>query len=276
MFAATSQSGALAQLPMAEFIFGSTPGMQEARASFEVAIDSDLPVLIEGESGTGKELVARCLHLSSSRAAGPFVRVNCGALSGRLLEGELFGTREAGLGSVGLSANGTLFLDEFTDLDMALQERVLDKLKAGSSRQGVEQSARVLCATSVDLRGAITEKRVSEGLAKALVHRIRLLPLRERKRDLPQLCEYLLEKFAVSFGRPMPRLGADVLEVFERWDWPGNIRELENWIARIVIFGTEEAVGAEFRNHTGRRLIGTRRHGVGVNLTRFRRARGRD
>lgn len=261
---------------MAEFIFGSTPGMQEARASFERAIDSDLPVLIEGESGTGKELVARYLHLSSSRAGEPFVRVNCGALPGTLLEDELFGlrsARDAGPGSAGLPAKGTLFLDEFADLDVVLRERVLEKLKAGSSRRGEVQNARVVCATSVDLQGALSQSRVSEGLAKALVHRIRLLPLRERKRDLPRLCEYLAEKFAVSFGRPLPRLGADVLELFEGWDWPGNIRELENWIARIVIFGTEEAVGAEFRNQTGRGLIGTRRHGVGVNPTRFRRAR---
>lgn len=278
MLAFASQSGPITQLPMAEFIFGSTPGMLEARASFEAAINSDLPVLIQGESGTGKEIVARYLHLCSSRAGGPFVRVNCGALPGGLLDGEIFGRYKheaegAELGSMGLAADGTLLLDEFACLDLALQERVLEKLRAGVAGPDEEQNARVLCSTSVDVEVAVSEKRIPEGLADALVHRIRLLPLRERKRDLPQLCDYLIEKFAVSFGRPVPRLEADVLEMFEKWNWPGNIRELENWIARIVIFGAEEAMGPEFKNQASRRSIGTRRHGIGMNLTRFRRAR---
>jgi len=270
---------------MADSIFGSTPGMQEARASLEAALRSNLPVLIEGESGTGKEIVARYLHLRSDRAMGPFVRVNCGAMHGRVLDGEVFGRRrraeavrdgETGQGSVDLAASGTLFLDDFAEMDLTLQARVLEALRTdGTLRQGEGENARILCATTVDLEVAVLGRRVLKELATAFVHRIRLLPLRERKKDLPQLCEYLVEKFAVNFGRPKPRLTGHVLEVFERWNWPGNIRELENWIARIVIFGTDEAIGTEFNQRAGRPTAGMRRHGIRANLTRIRRGRER-
>lgn len=285
MAAVTTQSESLIQLPMADFIFGTTPGMQEARASLEAALRCDLPVLIEGESGTGKEIVARYLHLRSDRSMGPFVRVNCGATPGRMLDSEVFGRRrhtqgvrdgKTDLGSVGLASRGTVFLDEFAEMDLTLQARVLDALRThGRPGQGEEENARVLCATSVDLEGAVSGRKVLRELATEFVHRIKLLPLRERKKDLPQLCEYLVEKFAFNFGRPKPRLDGHVLEVFERWNWPGNIRELENWIARIVIFGTDEAIGGEFNQRTGQLTVGRRRHGVRSNLTRFRRARGR-
>ena len=276
----TAQFEPLTRLPMAEYIFGTTPGMQEARASLEEALHSDLPVLIQGECGTGKEVAARYLHLRSKRAAGPFVRVSCGALPGKLLDGEMFGRSYGdaadafGGGSVEMAASGTLFLDEFADLDSPMRQRVLSEVTSqGATRKSKESDARVVCATSATFEGAALGSRGLEELTGAFAHRIRLLPLRERKPDLPRLCEYLLEKFAVGFGRPMPRLSQHVLDVLERWDWPGNIRELEKWMARIVIFGIEEAVGPEIAKHAGRLFAETRRHRFRVNSSRFRRAR---
>jgi DNA-binding NtrC family response regulator len=283
MSADAVQSWKLCQLPMADFIFGSTPGMQEARERLEAALEDDLPVLIEGESGTGKEVAARHLHLRSERSAGPFVRVNCGAIPARLLDEEIFGRgtyaksdRHGAVksGAVGLAAGGTLFLDEIADMDMALQHRVLRELRAqGSARPDNRLNARVVCASSVDLKTAVQGGRASRRVVDEFVHRVRLLPLRERKEDMPRLCEYLVEKFARNFGRPTPRLSPYVLDLLEQWDWPGNIRELENWIARIVIFGTEEAIGLDFRRQMGRGEEAQRRHPFRVNLSHIRHSR---
>ena len=277
MLAETAQPGKPGQLPLADFIFGSTPAMQEVRRTLDAALEDDLPVLIEGESGTGKEVVARYLHLSSNRASGPFIRVNCGAMPARLLDGEMFGQGATGghdrqgelaAGSMALAAEGTLFLDEIAEMDAALARKVTGVLREGTGAAS-RFNARLVCASSVDL------ERGSRGLASNFGYRVRLLPLRERKQDIPQLCEYLLEKLAREFGRTAPRLKAHVLDSFHEWKWPGNIRELENWMARIVIFGTEEAMGFEARTQvSGRRGESfTRHHAMRLNMSRIRRAR---
>ena len=281
MLADTAGSVGLMQLPLAEYIFGGTGAMQKVRESLEAALLDDLPVLIEGESGTGKELVARFLHLRSTRAAGPFIRVNCGALPARLLNREMFGQgcpsledrQEGSPGSVALAANGTLFLDEIGEMDAELQQKVVDVLNTGGSSCAV--NARIVGASSVDLSTGMGGGRVSEGLSSRFKHRVRLSPLRERKQDIPHLCEYLVDKFARNFGRPAPQLNPEVLESFRQWNWPGNIRELENWIARIVIFGSDEAMSPEFRRQMGIQQGGgiARRHPVRPNLNRGRRAR---
>ena len=134
----------------------------------------------------------------------------------------------------------------------------------------------MVCASTADLKTSFVEGGASGRLAGGLVHRVHLLPLRERKMDLPRLCEYLAEKFARNFGRPTPRLSPYVLETLEQWSWPGNIRELENWIARIVIFGTDEAIGLEFRRQMGQgECGGLKRRPAGASLSHIRRARGR-
>jgi DNA-binding NtrC family response regulator len=283
MIAETAQSARVPQLPIADFIFGTTPGMKEVRATLETAQQDDLPVLIEGESGTGKEVIARYLHLRSQRAAGPFVRVNCGAIPARQLEVEMFGGElgandasggNPGSCSVGLAESGTLFLDGIAELDLGLQQRVVQVLKSGRCGTGERKPAgpRIVCATTIDVETAISQARAPQSLSSHFGHRVRLLPLRERKQDMPQLCEYLLAKFARSFGRPVPQLSPYVLESFRQWDWPGNIRELENWIARMVIFGTEEAIGLEFRRQVGAREA-VRHHSVRGNENRVRRIR---
>ena len=264
MVAETAQTFRRIELPSEEFIFGSTPGMREIRTRIEQASRDALPVLIEGESGTGKEVIGRFLHDHSQHREGPFVKVNCGAVPARLLEAEMFGyeqgssgtIQETKNGSIGVAGGGTLFLDEIREMDSMLQLKLLRTLQTGryGRQNGSEElavNARFICASSRDLQPGAGGDPFSEQLLGCFAHRVRLKPLRERKEDIPQLCEYLVEKFARNFGRPVPRLGPYVLRFFQRWNWPGNIRELENWIARIVIFGTEEAIGLEFRRQLG-------------------------
>lgn len=290
MAAETAQTFRRSDLPNADFIFGTTPGMREIRAAIELASQDDLPVLIEGESGTGKELIGRFLHNLSARREGPFVKVNCGALPARLLEGEMFGYErgtsgticETKNGSIGIAVGGTLFLDEIRDMDWTLQQKLVTTLETGhyGRQDGNEQlavKARFVCASTQDLEAAVGADSFPKELLQCFAHHVRLRPLRERKQDIPQLCEYLVEKFARNFGRPVPRLSPFVMKAFQQWEWPGNIRELENWVARIVIFGTEEAIGLEFRRQLG--LMGVawpRKHRViHKKSVRSRRMRGR-
>jgi two-component system, NtrC family, response regulator AtoC len=268
----------------AELIFGCTPGMQEVRAKLDCALRSDLPVLIEGESGTGKELVGRYLHWQSARRNGPYIKVNCGAL--RESEFKVFG---CGIGvsnesqkaktTVERPLGGTIFLDELGDLDEVIQQQLIWLFEAdGCGRRYVSQdrmSPRFVCASSLNLGLKAPRDSTLAALLGCFEHRVRLLPLRERKSDLPQLCEFMAEKFARSFNRPVPRLSPVVLELFAEWNWPGNIRELENWIARIVVLGTEEAMAAgRHRQREGRTDFGPRRHrATRANVSIARRTR---
>ncbi len=160
--------------------------------------------------------------------------------------------RRSGGGSIGLASGGTLFLDEITIWSCSLQQKLTRTLESGRYRridggEDLAVNARFVCATSFDLKAGLQKSHFSEELLGCFAHhRVRLLPLRERREDIPRLCEYLLGKFARDFGRPVPHLSSHVLEAFQQWKWPGNIRELENWIARIVIFGAEEVIGLEF------------------------------
>jgi two-component system, NtrC family, response regulator AtoC len=287
MSAETAQTVRRVELPNAEYIFGSTPGMREIREKIDRALHDNLPVLIEGESGTGKEVLGRFLHVHSDRSGGPFLKVNCAAMPANLMEGEMFGyegdaatgEREGKSGSIGLASDGTLFLDELGDLDLGLQQKLTHAIRSGhyrrvDGREDLRINARFVCATSFDLELALRNKTVLEEMVGCLGHhRLRLLPLRERKEDIPQLCEYLLEKFARSFSQPVPRLSSYVLGVFQQRKWPGNIRELENWMARIVIFGSEEAMGLEFsREQSVRQELLTRRHrATHLKLRRLRK-----
>jgi DNA-binding NtrC family response regulator len=260
MPAETAQTPRRTDFLSSEFIFGHTAGMRDIRENIERAMHDDLPFLIEGESGTGKEVIGRFLHENSARRDGPFLKFNCAAASVNLLEGEMFGYEAGSVvnvlestgGSIGLASGGTLFLDEIDDMDLSLQKKLTRTLRSGHYRRinGTEDLAvdvRFVCATSVGLEAGVRSHMFLEELLECFVyHRVRLLPLRERKEDIPQLCEYLLEKFARDFDRPVPHLSWGALEAFQQWRWPGNVRELENWIARIVIFGAEEVVDLEF------------------------------
>jgi DNA-binding NtrC family response regulator len=259
MPAETAQPVRNTEVPSAEFIFGSTAGMREIREKIDRAVRDDLPVLIEGENGTGKEVIGRFVHSCSVRKEGPFLKLNCAAGPANLLEGEIYGyekgeARQAWETSarVGLASGGTLFFDEIGEMDLTLQQKLTDTLGSGRYQHvdgstNLAVNARFMCSSSTGVETRPGSQSFPEQLVKLFAHHhLRLPPLRERKQDIPQLCEYLLEKFARDFGRPVPRLSSNVLEAFQQWKWPGNIRELENWIARIVIFGAEEVMGLQF------------------------------
>lgn len=262
--------------------------MREIRERIEGALHDDLPVLIEGESGTGKEVVGRFLHKNSGRGEGPFLKLNCAATSASLLEGEMYGYEKsavgaprAGSGSSGLASVGTLFLDEIGDMDLKVQEKLAETLKTGfyrgqDGKVDLPVNARLICATSIDLEDGLRNRTFLGNLLGFFGHhRICLIPLRERKEDIPQLCEYLLGKFARDFGRPVPRISSEALDAFRQWKWPGNIRELENWIARIVIFGADEVIGLQFsRQLVAREEPELRSHHTAhVTMVRARRPR---
>lgn len=278
MVAETTSKLGLIELPGPDQVFGRTSGMRAVRTKIDEVMTNDLPVLIEGESGTGKEVVARYLHMNSPRCSGPFVRVNCGVIQGAALDDEIFGEppdtsvrsdQQVVGSSVGLAAGGTLFFDGVSEVDWSVGQRLAKVLSAAA-----RVNARLVCASTQGLQNAAGNERFSNDLDRCFKHRVLLLPLRERAEDIPLLCVYLSEKFARNYDRPIPRLSPYMMELFQHWSWPGNIRELENWIARIVIFGTDEAIGLEFRRQMGLAEESlTRRHrGVHLNFTRLRRS----
>jgi transcriptional regulator with PAS, ATPase and Fis domain len=222
------------------------------------AADSTVPVLIVGESGTGKELVARALHRNSPRARGPFVPINCGAIAETLLESELFGhVRGAFTGAVTDSRGifeqaqgGTVFLDEIGETSHALQVKLLRVLEEGEIRpvgasRSVKVDNRVVAATNADLERAVAEQRFRADLYYRLsVIVVRLPPLRERREDIPLLVAAFLKGACARDGRSV-QLSASALELLTSYDWPGNVRQLENTIDRIVLFGRGSVVGAD-------------------------------
>ena len=255
-----------ADLPNEAVIFGSTAAMREVYGQIERILHTDLPVLIQGESGTGKEVIAKFLHARSHRREGPFVKVNCSAIPEKMLESELFGHEAAShpganggrRGMVDAAAGGTLFLDEIGDLDWTLQTKLLLLLQDGQDARleggrGRQARVRVICATSSDLEKAVEKRAFREDLFYRIdVINLRLAPLRERKEDIPQLCEHLLQKLAKRYDRVAPPLSPDALHALKQWSWPGNVRELENWIARVIILGDDRIQGAKLAQQVAR------------------------
>jgi two-component system, NtrC family, response regulator AtoC len=244
------------ELPPEELLFGSSPAMLETRKTLERVSSVNVPVLLQGESGTGKEIVARYIHERSAASGGDFVKVNCPAIPGTLFESELFGYQRGAFtgayaskpGRVETAHRGTLFLDEIAELEPGMQAKLLQLLQDGQfSRIGAQNArqvdVRVICATNRNLEREIREGGFRQDLFFRInVVTIELAPLRERKRDIPMLVDYFLARHAKRFRRPAPRPPQRMLTAFERYHWPGNIRELENLIKRFVILGSEEAV----------------------------------
>lgn len=210
-------------------------------------------VVISGESGTGKELVARTIHLLSPRGKAGFVPINCAAIPEALLESELFGHEkgaftgaiQAKRGKFELAQGGTVFLDEIGDMPQALQAKLLRVVqerkfeRVGGTRE-IRADVRIIAATHRDLDTEVREKRFREDLFYRLsVFPIRLPPLRERKDALPQLTEYFIGRFAGITGKPIKGVAPEAMTLLMAYDWPGNIRELQNVIERAVILGRE-------------------------------------
>ncbi len=241
-----------------ENIIGNSGAMREVyRAIHQVAL-SDTTVLIRGESGTGKELVAHAIHYSSPRAKGPFIKVNCAALSEGVLESELFGHEkgaftgalQARKGRIEEADGGTLFLDEIGDFSPGTQVRLLRVLqerefeRVGSNRTQ-KVNVRVLAATNRDLEKAVEAGTFRQDLYyRVNVFPIFLPPLRERKDDILLLADFFVERYARKMGKDVRRITTPAINMMVMYHWPGNVRELENCIERAVLLSTDGVIHA--------------------------------
>lgn len=238
-----------------QLLLGVSKKMEEVRTFIDHVARTDITVLIRGESGTGKELVARSLYNCSLRTDKPFIKVLCAAIPEGLLESELFGYEKGSFtgahrkkpGKFEFANHGTIFLDEIGDISLPIQSKLLQVLQDGEfSRLGgneVRVDVRIIAATNKNLEEAVEKGHFREDLYYRLnVVNIFLPSLRERKEDIPLLTEIFLQKYNTEYNKRYPKISEETLEVFNSYDWQGNVRELENIIKRIVIIGDEKKV----------------------------------
>jgi Nif-specific regulatory protein len=235
-------------------IIGDSPAMHEVFATVGQVANSRATVLLLGETGTGKEMIAKAIHYNSPRKERPFIRVNCGALTGTLLESELFGHVKGSftgairdkVGRFEAADGGTIFLDEIGTLEPQLQVKLLRVLQEREfervgDTQTVKVDVRVIAATNVDLQEEVAKENFREDLFYRLnVVSIYLPPLRNRREDIPRLIDYFLDKYNGLNDRRLRRISREMLNVLLRYPWPGNVRELENAIERAVVLSNGE------------------------------------
>jgi DNA-binding NtrC family response regulator len=244
---------------VANRLIGRDPRMVAIYKTVGKVAATEAPVLIRGETGTGKELVARTIHDNSRRSAGPFISVNCAALPESLLESELFGHLKGSFtgatsdrrGRFELASEGTIFLDEIGDTSPAFQAKLLRVVQEKEfypvgAETARHTNARVIAATHRNLE----EMAKSGEFRQDLLFRLRVVeldlpPLRERRGDIPRLARYLAVKSAVSLGRPTPQIADGAMAVLLGYDWPGNIRELENAIMRAIVMTQDNVLRPE-------------------------------
>lgn len=230
-------------------IIRESPALKEIFSQVDLVSKSDATILLRGESGTGKDMLARYIHVNSLRANGPFIKINCGALPEPLVESELFGYEKGAFtgaasrkqGKVELAQGGTLFLDEIGELSPKIQVKLLHALQykeferlGGTQTQKI--NCRIIAATNKNLEEAIAHKEFREDLFYRLnVIPIHLPPLRERKEDIPILVEYFLQRYSRELNKPAVTADNETMTILHSYHWPGNIRELENTIERLVI-----------------------------------------
>jgi DNA-binding NtrC family response regulator len=244
-------------------LFGTSARMEEVKMTIEQVADTNATVLIRGESGTGKEVVARMVYAQSSRRDKPFIKVNCAAIPYELLESELFGyepgaftgaTRQK-LGKFDQANNGTIFLDEISEMHPALQAKLLHVLQDGGfSRLGgkrdIAVDVRVLAATNKLLERAVEEGLFREDLFYRLnVVTIHIPPLRERREEIPLFLDLFHRKYSEYYGKNPPPFSDQAVNHMMEYFWPGNIRELENLVKRYVIVGNEQQIIRELSAH---------------------------
>jgi len=239
------------------FLFwGDSPEMKAIAQVIEQVSDNDVTVLIRGESGVGKELVARAIHQRSPRKDRPFVKVNCAALPSELLESELFGHEKGAftgaamtrIGKFEQADTGTIFLDEIGEMKAALQAKLLHVLqdaqftKLGSNKP-INVDVRIVAATNRDLEAMMMRNEFREDLYYRLkVIEVTVPPLRERRSEIVHLTQFFIDRYARRYNRPVRQLSPELATLFQSYEWPGNIRELENMIKRIVILQDEQLV----------------------------------
>lgn len=251
--------GALSMSPEMGGMIGQCPEMLEVFATVRKVASSDVSVLVTGESGTGKELVARAIHSSSLRSAGPFVPINCGAIPENLLESELFGYEKGAFtgahaqvqGKVEFADKGTLFLDEIGELPASLQVKLLRFLQERTiqrvgGREDIGVDARIVAATNSDIAKAIGEGTFREDLYYRIgVITIKLPSLRERREDIMLLSNLFLQRFSGQYGKKIKGFSSSAIDWMESYGWPGNVRELENRLQRAVIMSESPVVDTE-------------------------------
>jgi DNA-binding NtrC family response regulator len=236
-------------------VWASAP-MQEIRAVLEQVGETNVTVLIQGESGVGKEIVARTAHSVSIRSEHPFVKVNCAALPEDLLESELFGYEKGAFtgavrrktGKFEHAHKGTIFLDEIGEMSGPLQAKLLQVLqdheftRLGGNAE-VKVDLRVVCATNRNLDEMIADGAFRADLFFRLnVVNVTIPPLRERREEIPILVEAFLQRYSALYGKPVPTVGADLMDAFQRHAFPGNVRELENLIKRVIVLESDRPV----------------------------------
>ncbi len=243
----------LKEYDLYDLIFGCSRMMVPIRSVIDQIADTDVPILLRGESGTGKDLLAKVIVAHSLRADSPFVKVNCSAIPLELIESELFGYEQGAFTGAGerrtgkfeAASGGTIYLDEIGEINPILQSKLLQVLQDGSfsplgSDRDVQVDMRVISATNLDIEQAVNEGRFRRDLYYRLkVVEIFLPPLRERVDDIPHIAEYFLEQFSRQYNRKPMSFSRKLLRLMLGYQWPGNIRELENMVKRVVIFGDE-------------------------------------
>ena len=241
---------------------GASPAMRRVDELIDRIADADVPVLITGESGVGKDVVAREIHARSARAGRVFVKINCAALPGELLESELFGHERGSFtgaqktkpGQFELADGGTLFLDEIGEMPVAMQAKLLQALQDGEfyrvgGQKKIKVDTRVIVATNVDLAKAMERGTFREDLYYRLnVVEVAIPPLRERREDIPRLLELFVDKYGKRYGRSMGEVPSEIVERFLTYDFPGNIRELENLVRRLIVLRDPRYVLSELKD----------------------------
>jgi DNA-binding NtrC family response regulator len=241
------------------FFVAASPAMRKIRSQAKLVANVDIPVLILGESGTGKEVIARLIHRYSPRAHRTFLKVNCAAVPADLLESELFGyepgaftgATHAKPGKFEICNKGTILLDEIGEMPPQLQAKLLHVLQDGTfsrlgSRTMMKADVRVLAATNINIEEAIASRKLREDLYYRLNgFSIHMPPLRERKEEVPILLKHFMGQVAERYARPALPLGSKLMEACDRYNWPGNLRELGNFVKRYLILGDEELAIAD-------------------------------
>jgi len=239
-----------------ESIIGNSPALNYVKKLADEVSNTGMTVLITGESGTGKELLARAIHYKSERSRFPMVTINCAAIPETLLESELFGYEKGAFtdakiskpGRIQMGNKGTIFLDEISEISPRTQVKLLRVLQEKEieplgSTKPVKVDVRIIAATNKDLMELIKEEKFREDLYYRLnVFPLQLPPLRERKGDVRILAEFLLEKFNVEMGKRFKCFSEEALRILEDYPWPGNIRELQNMVERVLLTCKREVV----------------------------------